>query len=91
MELRKKRILFYVLGGILLGFICLSIIIAFFPVSFIDLKFSEEVQEHQYPVLDFIMKGISWPGSLPESIVMVLAIALILTLTGLKREVYLRY
>lgn len=86
MNKRRKRTLLYLLGGILAGFIFLTIVVSMFPVSFIDVEFSEEIQEHQYPVLDILMKSISWPGYTPQSIVMVVLSSLTFFLGNLKRE-----
>ena len=83
---RRKRILFYVLGVILLGFVVLTITVASFPVSLIDREFSEEIQEHQYPLLDSLMKAVSWPGSAPQSLLIVLSTSLIFLLLKRKRE-----
>ena len=52
----------YVLGVISIGFICLTALVIIFPHSFIDLEFSQEVQEHQSPLLDSLMKMVSWFG-----------------------------
>ena len=81
-----KKILIYLLGGILIGFIVLTLIVYFLPTSVIDKKFSDEVQEHQYPLLDIAMKIISWPGSMPFSIIMVLSTSLLLLLNRFKKE-----
>lgn len=67
----RKRILTYLLWLISSGFILLSLIVLVLPVSLVDRVFSEEVQEHQYPVLDILMRGISWFGYMPVSLLMV--------------------
>ncbi len=82
----KKRIMLYVLGIIILGFILLTILVSFFPHSLIDREFSEEVQEHQNPFLDSAMKGISWFGYVPISVVMVIVVSLIFFLLKYTRE-----
>ncbi|MEJ7692500.1 phosphatase PAP2 family protein [Daejeonella sp.] len=86
MKERRKRILLYVLGGILLGFIVLTILVSFFPVSVIDREFSEEVQEHQYPFLDSLMKFVSWPGYTPQSVVIASVTAIIFFLFRRRKE-----
>ncbi|MES3018737.1 MAG: phosphatase PAP2 family protein [Bacteroidota bacterium] len=86
MKERRKRILLYVLGGITLSFILLTILVSAFPVSIIDLEFSEEIQEHQHPVLDSAMKAISWPGYMPQSAIIVVATALIFLVFRRRRE-----
>lgn len=86
MKERRKRILFYVLGGILLGFILLTLMVSLFPVSMLDREFSEEIQENQHPLLDSLMKVISWPGSAPQSLFIVLSTSLIFLLFKRKRE-----
>lgn len=84
----RKRILLYVLGGILFGFIALTILVSSFPVSVVDREFSEEIQEHQYPFLDSTMKAISWPGSAPQSIVIVVITAIVFYMFKRRKECY---
>ncbi len=86
MKERRKRILLFVLEGILLGFVFLTILVSSFPVSLIDREFSEEVQEHQHPMLDSIMKAISWPGYAPQSVVIAVSIAIIFFLFKRRKE-----
>jgi undecaprenyl-diphosphatase len=75
---QKKRILIYVISGIGVSFIILTIFISFFPQSYIDIKFSHEVQEHENPTLDKLMEWISWFGYYPGSVLTVVIPALIL-------------
>ncbi|WP_051189709.1 phosphatase PAP2 family protein [Daejeonella oryzae] len=86
MNTRRKLILFRVLTVLLVGFISLTILISFFPNSIIDTTFSEEVQEHQHPILDSIMKGISFFGYVPAALSMVVGMAVCFYLFKLKRE-----
>ena len=88
MKPRRKRILLYVLGIILFGFTLLTLVVLQFPVSIVDREFSEEVQEHQFPVLDSAMKLISWFGNMPYSIIMVIVTALLFFALKYKREAY---
>jgi hypothetical protein len=44
-------------------FMLLTLFVHLLPNSFIDLEFSEEVQEDRNPALDFMMKAISWFGA----------------------------
>lgn len=88
MNKQRKRILLYVVGVIIIGFILLSFMVSFFPVSIADREFSEEVQEHQYPILDSLMKLISWFGYMPYSIIMVLASALVFYVSQYKKEAF---
>ena len=88
MNPHRKRILFYLLGIILVGFIVLTLIVLQFPVSIVDREFSEEVQEHQFPILDFAMKLISWFGNMPYSIIMVISTAMVFFVLKFKREAY---
>ncbi|MEO6150799.1 MAG: phosphatase PAP2 family protein [Mucilaginibacter sp.] len=62
MQKRRKHILLYTLLVITIGFILLSVFVSFFPESTIDREFSEEVQEHRFPLLDIAMKIVSYPG-----------------------------
>ena len=86
MNKNRKRVLFRVLALLFFGFITLTILISFFPDSIIDRGFSESLQEHQNPVLDSLMKGISSFGYLPFSLTMVLVVAAVFFFSKLKRE-----
>lgn len=83
---RRKRIMLYVLGFITLGFIALTILVSLFPASYIDREFSEEVQEYQNPVLDVVMKTVSWFGYMPYSLIMVVLVAIAFYLFKYKKE-----
>lgn len=85
-EKRRKYIMAYVLGGIALGFILLTISIFIFPHPFIDLEFSQEVQEYQNPFLDSLMKTASWFGNSPGSSITVLSGSLLFFIFKFKRE-----
>lgn len=82
----RKRLLFYVLGIIALGFIILTLLISIFPKSVIDREFSEEIQEYQHPLLDLLMKAISAVGVFPYSFIMIAVTALIFLLFKLRKE-----
>lgn len=41
------------------GFLLLTIFVHLLPNSFIDVEFSEEMQEHRNPILDGLMKSVS--------------------------------
>jgi membrane-associated phospholipid phosphatase len=81
-----KHVLKYVLGIICLGFIALTILVIIFPHSFIDREFSEEVQEHQNPTLDTLMKMVSWFGYFPGSAIVVLLVALFFFIFKYRKE-----
>jgi len=82
----RKRILLYVLGIILLGFILLTALVYAFPHSVIDREFSKEIQEHQHPLLDTLMKYISAVGIFPYSVILVLCTALTFYLLKFRKE-----
>ncbi|MBC7913509.1 MAG: phosphatase PAP2 family protein [Pyrinomonadaceae bacterium] len=82
----RKRILFYVLGAITMGFIILTFLVSSFPFSMVDREFSEELQAHQYPILDRLMKYISVFGYMPYSIIIVALTALLFFLFKYKKE-----
>ncbi|MDB5132477.1 MAG: undecaprenyl pyrophosphate phosphatase [Mucilaginibacter sp.] len=86
MEKGRKRIVGYVLGLISIGFVLLTISIFVFPHSFIDLAFSQEVQEFQNPFLDSLMKLVSWFGNSPGSSVTVLSGALLFLIFKYRKE-----
>ena len=83
---RRRKILAYILVTIVIGFILLTVLVSMFPISVIDREFSAEVQEHQYPALDFIMKLVSYPGYMPYAPIMVVLTALIFYVTKHKKE-----
>lgn len=83
---RRKYIMAYVLGGIALGFVLLTISIFIFPHSFIDLEFSQEVQEYQNPFLDSLMKAVSWFGNSPGSTITVLSGTMLFSIFKMRRE-----
>jgi membrane-associated phospholipid phosphatase len=64
----------------------LTAFVYFLPLSVIDREFSEEVEEHQNPFLDSVMKLISWFGYMPNSPIIVLATAFVFYLSKYKRE-----
>jgi len=82
----RKRIIAYVLGIITLGFLALTALVLLFPPSIVDREFSEEIQEHQNPGLDVLMKFISMFGYMPLSMCMVLATAALFYLFKFKKE-----
>jgi len=86
MKLNRKRIIIYVLGSIFLGFLFLTIMVSLFPVSLLDREFSEELQEHQNPMLNGLMKIISWPGYAPQSIIIALSVSIVFLVIKRKRE-----
>ena len=81
---RKKAV--YVVLGLSLIFLLLTAFVALLPTTFIDLEFSEEVQEHNFPLLDMLMKGVSWFGTQWVAITLTLGGALIFLLSGFRRE-----
>ncbi|MDB5012055.1 MAG: phosphatase family protein [Daejeonella sp.] len=83
---RRKKILFYVIGLILVGFILLTFLVSAFPASMLDRSFSEEVQENHNPALDIIMKVISWFGYMPFSVLIVFCTAAVFYLFKYKKE-----
>ncbi|HWZ15733.1 MAG TPA: phosphatase PAP2 family protein [Mucilaginibacter sp.] len=76
----------YVLGGIAIWFIVLVVNILVFPHPFIDLAFSQEVQEFQNPFLDSLMKLVSWFGNNPGSYITVLLGALLFFVFKYRKE-----
>ncbi len=85
---RDKKIALYFLAGLTLGFLLLIVYVHFLPTSWIDLEFSEEMQEDRSPLLDASMKFVSWFGVRTVAITMVLLTALIFWLLKYKRETW---
>ena len=85
MNERRKKVLIYVLCILVLGFIILTALILAFPNSVVDREFSEEIQEHQNPALDYFMKFVSWFGYMPYSLISVLFTAAVFYLFNYKK------
>ena len=81
---RKKAL--YVVLGLTILFLLLTALVYLLPTTFIDLEFSEEVQEYNHPLLDGLMKGVSWFGEQKVAISLALATALVFLLLGYRWE-----
>lgn len=84
-DLARKRIIQFLII-ICVGFLILTLLVITFPTSWIDLKFSEEIQEHQNQSLYFFMIAVSWFGNTWESISVVLLTTILLILFKFRRE-----
>jgi membrane-associated phospholipid phosphatase len=76
----------YVIAGLLVLFLLLTAFVYLLPTSFIDIEFSEEVQEYNNPLLDALMKGVSWFGERTVAITSVVGAAFVFLLLGHRRE-----
>ncbi len=76
----------YLILALVVVFLALTAFVYFLPTSVVDIEFSEEVQEHMNPLLDFTMKAISWFGRTWISAGMAALVALIFYLFHLKKE-----
>lgn len=85
MKERNGRFIYYVVGGIFIAFVLLTILVMYTTLPF-DREFSIEIQEHQNPFLDILMRAVSWPGYRPQSIILPLTVSLIFFLYRKKRE-----
>ena len=85
MNIHRRHILLLVLTLITAGFIALSILVVIYPNLAIDLKFSEEIQEHQNPFIDKVIYIISTPGYMTESVILVLVTSLLFFLFKYKK------
>ena len=81
---RKKAA--YVVLGLSVIFLLLTAFVSLLPVTFIDLEFSEEIQEDNFPLLDTLMKGVSWFGVQWVAISLTLGTALVFLLLKFRRE-----
>jgi membrane-associated phospholipid phosphatase len=82
----RKWLLPVVLVTLISGFLGLSYFVIINPPSSIDLHISEEIQERQSVLLDSLMKLISWFGTMPHSLIMVIFVAALYITFGYKRE-----
>ena len=81
---RQKAVHIFIFLTVL--FLLLTAFVLVLPKSFIDLEFSEEMQENPSPWLDALMKGVSWFGNQVVAISLTLGVALIFLLFKYKRE-----
>jgi membrane-associated phospholipid phosphatase len=88
MNKQKHKLVLFIVGTISLVFIILSILVSIYPDSFIDRAFSSEVQEHQNRIFNSIMEIISWPGYMPRSFIMVIAVSAIFYFLKYKKEAF---
>jgi membrane-associated phospholipid phosphatase len=83
---KQKRILIMAIVMLSAIFLAITIFVFYFQVPLLDIKLSEEVQEHPAAVLDYLMKGVSWLGYMPSSVIVALITALIFYLFKYKKE-----
>lgn len=83
---RDDQLAVHVVIGLLVGYLLLTLFVWILPNSVIDIEFSEEVQEHQSPVLDALMKAISWFGSNYGAVGSILTVSLAFYLSRQRRE-----
>ncbi|MCD8741424.1 phosphatase PAP2 family protein [Mucilaginibacter roseus] len=83
---RRTRILTFTLIGLIAGFVVLSVFVSYFPESHIDLEFSEKVQKYRMPMLDVLMKLVSYPGYAWISVTMTAIIAVLFLAFKYKKE-----
>jgi len=86
LKTNKNRLLVGLILVLIIGFIILSCLVYIFPPSSIDLKVSLKIQKHQTVTLDHIMSWISWFGTMPVSLIMVLITAIVFFIFKYKRE-----
>lgn len=83
---RDKQLLLHI-SLVLLGmFLFLTLVVYFLPPSFVDIEFSEEVQEDRSPLLDALMRFVSWFGNGVMPAVLTAGTALLFFLLKAKRE-----
>ncbi len=82
---KNARPIFFV---IVIAFLVLTILVLVIPSSWVDLEFSEEIQEHHNHTLDLLMNGISWFGLMYSSIITVSLSSIVLFLAKKRRAAY---
>ncbi|MBK0378511.1 phosphatase PAP2 family protein [Mucilaginibacter segetis] len=82
----QKKSLLILLLIIAAGFLLLTIFVSIDPIPKVDREFSEEIQEHSNPTVDAIMHCISWVGYMPNSAIIVGAVALLFFVFKYRRE-----
>ena len=86
-ERRYRKLIFRT--GLLIeitAFITLSIIVSTNSFNPIDLRLTRDIQMANSPFLDTFMTSISWPGFLPQSVLIIIAVCGLLYLFGLYWE-----
>ena len=83
---QDDQLAIHVVVGLVVGYLLLTLFVWVLPTSVVDIEFSEEIQEHQSPVLDALMKAISWFGSNIGAVVSILVATLAFYLSRRRRE-----
>ena len=85
---RRRRSTLFQLGLILavIVFAYLTVLVSTTPSFAIDLQITRAIQSIDSPLFAGMMRLVSWPGFLPQSIVIPVLIALVFSLSGLKWE-----
>lgn len=85
---RRSRALFFqaLLFFAIVAFAFLTLLVETTPSFPVDLQITRAIQSIDSPYFAGLMRLISWPGFLPQSIVITLLIALILYVYGLRWE-----
>ena len=84
---RYRTILFSILLVSAIGtFAFLTFLIETVPSFPIDLQITQAIQSIDFPLFDWLMRLISWPGFSPQSIIISLLIGLLFLVSGLRWE-----
>ena len=85
---RRRRSALFQLALILavIVFALLTVLVSTTPSFAIDLQITRAIQSVDYPLFSRMMRLVSWPGFLPQSIIIIVLIALVFYLSGLKWE-----
>lgn len=84
--LKDKKKAHYLLAILLTVFILFTLIVLLLPTTFIDIEFSEEIQEYSNPILDTIMRAISWFGVSAVALSVTLGSALLFFIFRYRKE-----
>lgn len=84
--LKGKKKAHYLIFALICIFLLLTALVYFLPTTFIDLEFSEEMQEKSSPFLDMVMKSISWFGVTWVAVSLVFGTSLIFIVFKYKKE-----
>lgn len=74
------------LAILITAFLIFTLVVLLIPTSMMDVEFSEEIQEHNSPFLDAIMKGISWFGVTPVALSIIFGSALLFFIFRYRKE-----
>ena len=82
----RTMVLWILVFSALVGFSTLTVVVETTPSLPIDLQITRAIQSIDAPVFDLLMRLVSWPGFLPQSVIITLLIGFTLYVFGFRWE-----